>query len=74
MSINELFCTQILSSYNTLVASGSIPRSAPYSDECMTEFNDILNGESVGGDTIARLLLWYLDPILKARKKFLYSN
>ena len=61
-SINELFVKQILTSFETLTASGSIPKIANYSEECMTEFNDLLNGDTAGSGTINRLMMWHMDP------------
>jgi len=43
MSISELILTQVYDSYNTLVASGSIPKIVEYTEESIQEFEDILN-------------------------------
>lgn len=71
MSINELFINQIYDSYKVLVASGSIPKIAEYSQESITEFESILNGEA-SSDTINRLLIWASDPIIKTRREYCY--
>lgn len=73
-SINELFVSQIMDSYVSLTASGSIPKTADYTEETMIEFNDILNGDSAGGDTINRLMVWHMDPQIMARKRFIYER
>lgn len=71
MSINELFISQIYESYKVLVASGSIPRIAEYSQESITEFESILNSDA-SSDTINRLMIWASDPVIKTRREFCY--
>ena len=43
MTINELICSQILSSYNTLTRNGHIPPIAPYPKELISKFDELVN-------------------------------
>jgi len=73
VSINELFINQISESYEALTRSGSIPPVAQYSDQCLQQFDEILDGEIVSS-TITKLMALNLDPVLRQRKQFLYTK
>jgi hypothetical protein len=72
MSINELIITQIAESYEVLTRSGSIPPVAEYSEQCLQQFDDVLDGDV--SSTITKLMALNLDPALRARKQFLYTK
>lgn len=90
MSINELIIKQILESYTILKDSGSIPPCAKYSDEILSQFEVLLqppgneaekpandNADSShenSNNTIVKLIKINLDPVLRARKDFLYQR
>lgn len=69
MAINELLISTIYASYMQLSGSGSIPKIADYSAECLESFDKELNCDS----TSKTGLLHYLkelnkDPIMRERK------
>ena len=70
-SINELIVKQIASSYEQLTYSGSIPLIAGYTDQCIDQFDQILDGDVVSS-TITKLMALNLDPVIRKRKEFLY--
>ena len=46
---------------------------AEYSEQCLQQFDDVLDGEVVSS-TITKLMALNLDPALRARKQFLYTK
>ena len=71
MSINELILNQVLNSYETLTASGSIPKIANYKDETIEQFErDAF--EVSENSTLEILFNLTLDPEFVRRKMILY--
>ena len=70
-TVNELLIGTILSSYEALTTSGSIPPVGYYSRACMRQFQTILDGDI--GTCVKRLVTHNRDPEVRKRKFQLYK-
>lgn len=73
MTINELFLTTILRSYRELTKSGSIPKIAPYTDETMRYFVELMNTPN-SSEVMKNLFVLARDPVIRKRKEEIYKK
>lgn len=69
MTVNELICSQILSSYNEMTRNKQIPPIAPYPREFIQKFDEMLHSPQT------KMVEFMIDiarhPVIEQRKMFL---